>query len=148
MVGGKIGSSSGSLRTFIVASMFISAIGYFFFTTNFVLNVNLEEKKFLGKFPGWTLHIVYLLILIPSALWIDLTFQYLKTGVPLHGVYVLSALYCVGLSSILLFLFVVDSGNTTQSIYLFSVIGAGFFVFHTMFLDGLLWTIFFHSPFK
>ena len=137
-----------SLRTFIVASMFISAIGYFFFTTNFVLNVNLEEKKFLGKFPGWTLHIVYLLILIPSALWIDLTFQYLKTGVPLHWVYVLSALYCVGLSSILLFLFVVDSGNTTQSIYLFSVIGAGFFVFHTMFLDGLLWTIFFHSPFK
>ena len=128
--------------------MFISAIGYFFFTTNFVLNVNLEEKKFLGKFPGWTLHIVYLLILIPSALWIDLTFQYLKTGVPLHWVYVLSALYCVGLSSILLFLFVVDSGNTTQSIYLFSVIGAGFFVFHTMFLDGLLWTIFFHSPFK
>ena len=35
-----------SLRTFIVASMFISAIGYFFFTTNFVLNVNLEEKNF------------------------------------------------------------------------------------------------------
>ena len=137
-----------SLRTFIVASMFISAIGYFVFTSNFILNVNLDEKKFLGKFPGWSLHIVYLLILIPSSLWIDLTFQYLRTGVPLHWVYVLSALYCVGLSSILLFLFVVDSGNSGQSIYLLSVIGAGFFVFHTMFLDGLLWTIFFHSPFK
>lgn len=136
-----------SLRTFIVVSMFISAIGYFFFTSNFIFNVNLHEKKFLGRFPGWSLHIIYLLILIPSSIWIDLTFQYLKSGVPLHWVYVLSALYCVGLSSILLFLFVVDSGNSNQIIYLISVIGAGFFVFHTMFLDGLLWTTFFHSPF-
>ena len=92
--------------------------------------------------------LTYCILANINSICIDLTFQYLKTGVPLHWVYVLSALYCVGLSSILLFLFVVDSGNTTQSIYLFSVIGAGFFVFHTMFLDGLLWTIFFHSPFK
>ena len=128
--------------------MFISAIGYFFFTSNFIFNVNLHEKKFLGRFPGWSLHIVYLLILIPSSIWIDLTFQYLKSGVSIHWIYVLSVLYCVGLSSILLFLFVVDSGNSNQLIYLFSVIGAGFFVFHTMFLDGLIWTTFFHSPFK
>ena len=134
------------LRPYIVGFMFISALGYFFFTYNFFINVDFNNIQFLGKFPSWSLHLIYLLILIPSSLWIDLTFKYMKSGASLDWFFVVSVLYCVALASILLFLFIIDSGNPQKTfIYLASVIGAGCFVFHTLFLDGLIWTVFFHK---
>ena len=136
------------LRPYIVYSMFIAALGYFFFTYNFLANVDLSSIKFLNRFSSWSLHIVYLLILIPSSLWINLTFKYMKSGLPLDWIYVLCVLYCVGLASIILFLFVIDSGDSKKSlIYLLSTLGVSFFVFHTLFLDGILWTIFFNKEF-
>ena len=93
------------LRNYIVGFMFISAIGYFFFTYNFLVNVDLKNTIFLGRFPSWSLHLVYLLILIPSSLWMDLTFRYMNSGSNLDWIYVISALYCVALSSIFLLLF-------------------------------------------
>ena len=103
------------LRSFIVSFMFISALGYFFFTYNFLVNVDLKNTIFLNRFPSWSLHIVYLLILIPSSLWIDLTFKYLRSGQSLDWIYVVSVLYCVAIESILLFLFVIDSGDTKKT---------------------------------
>ena len=38
------------LQPYIVASMFISAFGYFFFTANFLINVDPVNVKFLGRF--------------------------------------------------------------------------------------------------
>jgi len=134
------------LRPFIVSFMFISALGYFFFTYNFLVNIDLNNIIFLNRFPSWSLHIVYLLILIPSSLWIDFTFKYLKSGYTIDWIYVVSILYCVGLASILLFLFVIDSGDSKKTfLYIASTIGVSCFVFHTLFLDGILWTIFFHK---
>ena len=134
------------LRSFIVSFMFISALGYFFFTYNFLVNVDLKNTIFLNRFPSWSLHVVYLLILVPSSLWIDLTFKYLRSGQSLDWIYVVSVLYCVAIASILLFLFVIDSGDTKKTfIYLASSLGASCFVFHTLFLDGILWTTFFHK---
>ena len=134
------------LRPYIIVSMFISAIGYFFFTYNFLVNINLQNTKFFNYFPSWNLHLIYLLILIPSSIWIDLTFKYLQSGSTLDWGYVVSVLYCVGLASILLFLFIIDSGNSNkQFIYIASFIGGCFFVFHTLFLDGILWISFFHK---
>ena len=49
------------LRPYIVSFMFISALGYFFFTYNFFVNVDLSNVQFLGKFPSWSIHIIYLL---------------------------------------------------------------------------------------
>ena len=37
------------IQPYIIASMFISALGYFFFTANFLLNVDPHNIKFLGK---------------------------------------------------------------------------------------------------
>ena len=92
------------LQPYIVASMFISALGYFFFTANFLLNINPEEAKFLGKFNYWSLCVVYLFILIPSALWIELSFSYMKSGDINTWYCVVAVLYCVGFFSVLLLL--------------------------------------------
>ena len=134
------------LRPYIVGSMFIAAFGYFFFTYNFIVNVDLQSTKFFGKFSTLYLYAIYLLILIPSSLWIDLTFKYMESGLTIDWLYVVSILYCVGISSVFLFLFIIDSGDASkQFIYLASFIGGCFFVFHTLFLDGILWTSFFHK---
>ena len=133
------------LQPYIVASMFISVLGYFFFTANFLLNINPEEAKFLGKFNYWSLCIVYLFILIPSALWIELSFSYIKNGDINTWYYIVSVLYCVGIFSVVLLLFTVDTYVDNHSkLYLPSVLGASIFTFHTLFLDGLIWTFFFH----
>ena len=134
------------LQPYIVASMFISALGYFLFTSNFLINVNPSEVKFLGRFNYWFLLIVYLLILIPSALWIELSFSYMKSGDINTWYYVVAVLYCVGFFSVILLLFTVDTYvDNSSKLYLPSVIGAALFAFHTLFLDGLIWTFFFHK---
>ena len=134
------------LQPYIVASMFISALGYFFFTANFLLNVSPAEVKFLGRFNYWSLFIIYLFILIPSALWIELSFSYMKSGNINTWHYIVSSLYCVGIFSSILLLFTVDTYvDNTPKLYLPSVIGAGLFSFYVLFLDGLIWTFFFHE---
>ena len=134
------------LQPFIVGCMFISAVGYFFFTYNFLSNVNPDNVMFLNKFNYWYLHIVYLLVLIPSMLWIDLTYKYMRSGNIFDWYVVVAVLFCVAIASIILFLFTVDTKFDNKSfIYLGSVFGASFFVFHTFFLDGLIWTVFFHK---
>ena len=133
------------LQPYIVASMFISALGYFFFTANFLLNINPEEAKFLGKFNYWSLCLVYLFILIPSALWIELSFAYMKSGDINTWYYTVSTLYCVAIFSVVLLLFTVDTYvDNGSKLYLPSVLGVSLFTFHTLFLDGLIWTFFFH----
>ena len=133
------------LQPYIVASMFISALGYFFFTINFLINTDPQHIKFLGKFNFWYLHIIYLMILIPSAMWIDLTFTYMKTDNTIDWYYVISTLYCVAIFSIILLLFTVDTYvNNSSWLYMVSVFGVSIFTFHTLFLDGLIWTVFFN----
>ena len=134
------------LHKFIISFMFISAVGYFIFTYNFLFKVDPSEVLFLNRFSYWSLHIIYLLILIPSALWINLTFNYMKSGNQLDWILVVSVLYCVALASIALFLFIVDTKKFSGDyLYLFSILGGSCFVFHTLFLDGLIWTVFFHK---
>ena len=133
------------LQPVIIGSMFVSALGYFLFTYNFLVNVDVKNILFLNKFNYWCLHIVYLFILIPSMFWINLTFKYIKSGSSFDWYLVVAVLFCVAIASIILFLFTIDMKYENNTfIYLSSVVGASFFVFHTLFLDGFIWTIFFH----
>ena len=135
------------LHRIIIIFMFISAIGYFFFTYNFLFNVDPNKVLFFNKFSYWSLHVLYLLILIPSMLWIKLTFRYMMSGNSLDWIFVVTALSCVAIASIFLFLFTIDLNMETKPfIYLTSIIGAAIFTFHTLFLDGLIWVFFFNKP--
>ena len=133
------------LHTFIISFMFVGAIGYFFFTAHLLLNID-SNYMFFGKFNYWYLHIIYLLILIPSALWMDLTFLYMNDSTSMNWAYVVSCLYCVAFFSVVLFLFIVDT-NVDKSHWLYfpAVLGSLAFAFHTVFLDGLIWTFFFNK---
>ena len=133
------------LHTFIISFMFIGALGYFFFTAHLLINVE-SSYIFFNRFSYWYLNFIYLMILIPSALWIDLTFLYMQTSTTMNWIYVVSCLYCVALFSVILFLFIVDT-NVEKNYWLYfpAVLGSLAFTFHTVFLDGILWTFFFNK---
>ena len=102
------------LQPIIIGSMFISALGYFFFTYNFLVNIDINNKLFLDKFNYWYLHILYLLILIPSMFWINLTFKYMKSGHAIDWYIVVAVLFCVAISSIILFSFLITRWTGTS----------------------------------
>ena len=134
------------LHPIIITFMFISAVGYFFFTYNFLFNVDANKIFFLNRFNYWSLHILYLLILIPSMLWIKLTFKYMMSGNSLDWIFVVIALSSVAIASIFLFLFTIDLNMIAKPfIYLTSIIGVSIFTFHTLFLDGFIWIFFFNK---
>ena len=126
----------------ITSSMFTAAIGYLLFTYNFLVNID-ANKIFLKKFNYFHLNIIYLLLLIPSMLWINLTFRYMNSGSVIDWLVVILMLFIVAISSILLLLFTI---NTKKQHYPLYVLGALLFTFHTVFFDAILWTIFFNKP--
>jgi len=134
------------LIDYIVASMFIGAIGYFFFTYYFIFKIDHNTILFFRNFNFSFIIILYLLILIPSCFWIDLSLLYIKNGDPILWKFIVGILYTVGIASIVLLITLLNINPQNNSIiYKLAVCGCAFFSFHTMFLDGLLWTIFFHK---
>ena len=132
------------LQPIIVTFMFLGAVGYFFFTYNFLVNVP-AEVLFFNKFKYWSLHILYLLVFIPSMLWIYQTINYMESGTQFDWILTVVILFTVAIASVLLLLFTIDLKPSNNPMYLPSVIGAIIFTFHTLFLDGLIWTVFFHK---
>ena len=134
------------LINYILGFMFIGAIGYFFFTYYFIFRINHNTVLFFNQFNFSFIIILYLLILIPSCFWIDLSVLYIKNGDPLLWRVIVGILYTVGISSIILLISLLNINPGNNSIgYKLAVYGCACFAVHTMFLDGLLWTIFFHK---
>ena len=129
------------LQPIIICSMFTSALGYLLFTYNFLVNID-ANKVFFNYFNYSHLNIIYLLLLIPSMLWINLTFKYMNSGSIIDWVIVILMLFSVAISSILLLLFTINAKKQNSFLY---VLGATFFTFHTVFFDAILWTIFFNK---
>ena len=133
------------LQPVIVVFMFIGAVGYFLFTYNFLFSVSVD-KVFLGKFSYSSLHMLYLLIFIPSMVWLGLTIDYIDSEKSLFDwMIIVLVLFTVAGASILLLLFTIDLKAESGKMYLPCVLGAALFTFHTLFLDALLWTTFFHK---
>ena len=140
------GSVPQALTPYIISSMFISAIGYFFFTSYLLINVDVESIKIFNTFNYSLFIFLYLAILIPSCFWIDLSISYINNPSTSLWIIICMILYAVGIFSIFLLLsfYNIKPENPT-SLYYISLVGCIFFTFHTMILDGLLWTTLFHK---
>ena len=114
----------------------LSIVSVFFSLIAFIFN----------RFKFSIFIILYLLILILSCFWIDLSINYLISGNPIVWKWIVFILYTVGIASIILLICLININPNNESLlYKISVLGCFAFAFHTMFLDGLLWTIFFHK---
>ena len=135
-----------TLIPYIVTSMFIGAFGYFFFTYYLAFEIDQQSLLIFNNFKFSTIIILYLLILIPSCFWRDLSLNYLINPSPMLWKLIVFILYTVGIASIILLMCLINiNPNNGSLLYRLSILGCCAFAFHTMFLDGLLWTTFFHK---
>ncbi len=131
------------LRSVYTMNMFLAAAGYFAFT--FFLMYRLRPAN-AGKsrFGLGTFNVLYALILIPSALWMPLTFAMLEA--PSDGLWwaIRLTLATVGIGSLGLLAGLVAVRPSSPSLaHKLAVIGSLVFSFQTVVLDAAIWPAFF-----
>lgn len=141
------GGVPDGLRPLYTANMLLAAAGYFLFTW-FVL-VRLEpDATRVGAHLGYGLFpLLYLLILVCSALWLPLTLRLLEApSAPLWWIVRLDlALVGAGSVGLLLAILALDNPGPLPGRAL-AVAGLVPFILQTAVLDALVWPAFFAAP--
>ena len=135
-----------SIRPFYTAGMFLAAAGYFAFTYFILFRLNPGDTRVYGRFGYGAFNAFYTAILIPSALWMPLTFLAVENSSPALLWTVRLVLAVVGLASLgLLFaLLTVKPGRPSWTARL-AIVGCAFFCIQTALLDAVIWGSLFRS---
>ncbi|MDP8223925.1 MAG: hypothetical protein P9L99_11235 [Candidatus Lernaella stagnicola] len=121
-------------------SMLLAAAGYLLFFFHVVVRMRPEEVKLFRGLPFRFFHVLFGMILLPSSLWMTLTFAYLDTPTTLLWLAVRLVLALVALGSLLMLIALAQLRRRAPDQFWWpSVLGAALFTFHTLVLDALLW---------
>ena len=138
------GAVPDHIRPYYTICMFLAAIGYFFFTGYILQYVSFDTTQIFGCYNFTIINLLYAGFLIPSALWIYMTFAMISNPSVLLWIGIRIILFTVGFSSIGLFLAFFFS-NFEKSSWLFYAGIAGLIPFsiQTMILDAIVWPYYF-----
>ena len=131
-------------RPLYTVNIFLAALGYLAFT-GFIFFCLDPETVRIGRSSGFGLfNMLYLAILIPSALWMSLTFAMIANPNPQLWRLVRLDLVIVGLAALLLLwaLWVVAPREPHWA-HILALIGALFFCLQTTVLDMIVWTVYY-----
>ena len=131
------GDIETSYIPYIIFSMLLAALGYFVFSLYFI-----NYKKFQTLNTSEYIYILslYIVILFFSALWMPLSIGFIDTNNNLFLILDLISLYLVGISSLLLTIFLIqDKSLRRKLIWKLSVLGGFQFTFHTLIIDAIYW---------
>ena len=134
------------LRPLYTASMLLAAAGYFPLTAFLLFRADADRVRIAGRFGyGW-LNVLYALILLPSALWMPLTFRLIAGWDVTLWWTIRVVLALVGLGSLgLLAALLTLTPRRPALAYGLAVVGAVLFCIQTVLLDALVWPAFFPS---
>ena len=125
-------------------SMILSALGYFAFFYFIFFRLVPGEVLIAGRFGFSLFYAIFLVILIPSALWMPLTNVYVSSPGTGLWIGIRTVLALVGLSSIALVWALLSLQTKVPGIaYWLAVAGSGYFAFHTAILDAIVWAALF-----
>lgn len=137
---GLWGGIPEALKPLYSVSMILAAAGFFLFTGFILFRVDPEERN--ARFTVFPL--LYALILIPSALWLPLTFAVMEHPSTLLWCAVRVDLLFVGLGSIGLFPALFAFRPRKRDLFFtLALLGLTFFCLQTLVLDALVWPYFF-----
>jgi hypothetical protein len=137
------GGVPDGLRSVYTATMCLAAAGYFAFTYFLMYRMNPTTSDG-GRFGFGTFNALYALILLPSALWMPLTFAMLQS--PSDGLWwaIRLTLAAVGIGSLGLLAGLVAVRPYSPSVaHKLAVAGSLAFCFQTAILDALVWPVYF-----
>jgi len=133
-----------ALRPLYTLNMFLAAAGYFAFSTFVFRRLDPARTRIAGGFGFGAFHVLYALILVPSALWLPLTFEMIE--VPSAGLWlaIRVTLALVGLGSIGMMLAVASAApHGAPGARRVALLGTLFFALQTAVLDALIWPVYF-----
>lgn len=133
-----------SFRPFYTAGMFLAATGYFAFTYFILFRLNPKDTQVASRFGFGVFNSLYAAILIPSALWMPLTFLAVEQSSLVLLWMVRVVLVVVGVASLgLLFALMKVKPRRPLWAYRMAVIGSVGFCIQTVLLDAIVWGVFF-----
>ena len=138
------GGVPSNIRPVYGVSMILAALGYFAFMYYIFFRLTPSEVSIAGIFNFSLFYAIFLVILIPSALWMPLTNMYV--GNPSTGIWIWirTVLALVGLASIALVWALLSLQTKVPGIsYWLAIAGSAYFAFHTAILDAIVWAALF-----
>jgi hypothetical protein len=138
------GGVPDSLRPFYTVNMFLAAAGYFAFSYFVFFRLDPPETRIGSRIGFGAFHALYALILVPSAVWLPLTFAMLESPSTELWWAIRLTLGLVGVGSLGLFaaLLVVKSPRAAGARWV-ALVGSAAFCLQTAILDALVWPAFF-----
>jgi hypothetical protein len=137
------GGVPASVQSGYVVTMLLAAAGYLAFT-RFVFRLRPAQVKIAGRFGYRIFPLIYTLILVPSALWMPLTFAMIQE--PSAGLWfaIRLTLAAVGLGSLMLLTALLSlQPRSPKLAHRLAVAGSLAFTFQTAVLDALVWPAYF-----
>jgi hypothetical protein len=124
--------------------MFVAAAGYLVFTYYLFFCLDPKEARIAHRFDIRVFNVLYGVILVPSALWMPLTFELLDDPNPGLWLVIRLVLWIVGLASVILVVALLSlRPRQPARAYRLAVAGSIAFTIQTALLDALVWTAFF-----
>ncbi len=133
-----------ALRPFYTVNMFLAAAGYFAFSSFVFRRLDPARTRIAGGFGFGAFHVLYALILVPSALWLPLTFEMLEAPSASLWLTIRVTLALVGLGSLGLMAAVASAApHGAARARRIALLGTLFFSLQTAVLDALVWPAYF-----
>ena len=133
-----------SLKPLYTISMLTAAGGYFLFSGFLLFGVDAARARFAGQHEFGLVNALYALILVPSALWMPLTFAMLSEPSPSLWIAIRIVLGLVGIGSLGLLVAVATVRPRTPVVaHALAVLGLVAFAIQTALLDAIVWPAYF-----
>jgi hypothetical protein len=143
VAGGLWGGVPESLRPLYTANMFLAAAGYFLFAPYIFFRIAPDATRIAGRYGFGTFHLLFALVLVPSALWLPLTAWMLASPSAVLWWAIRLDLALVGLGSLGLAWALLALGPERPRGRVLALIGLVPFCLQTAVLDALVWPLFF-----
>lgn len=141
------GGVPGFLKPLYTVNMWLAALGFFPMTWVLALREAPGRVRFLGGRGFGTLFPLYLLVLVPSALWMPLTFAWAEAPSTLGWWIVRVDLLLVGIGALgLLGATLTVQPRPRPALHVLAVVGALAFCLQTAVLDALVWPAYYPVP--
>lgn len=143
------GGVSKNVIPYYVAGMILSAIGFLAYTYYFFFKVDADAVSFWPNLDFRFLIIIYLLVLVPSALWMTLTIRMAMNPSTGLEAGIRTVLILVAIGSLLMVISIATiKPKVLDWTYWLALVGSIFFFLHTAVLDATIWTMKFFSNYR
>jgi hypothetical protein len=133
-----------ALRPLYTANMLLAAAGYFAFSGFVFFRLDPTRTRVVGGFGFGAFHVLYALILLPSAFWLPLTLEMLEAPNAALWLAIRCVLALVGLGSLGLLVAVASAApHDAPGARRIALAGCALFSLQTALLDALLWPAWF-----